>query len=170
MPPAPTEHGPQEAVDSGDDVLTPEVCVANVACVAGQRTARHTSPRVADVADVAGKGTDAAAMPRVAGVAGVAGPAPENHMQPESDTHTKLETLNRDDVHAVVQWAKIAPPKGQLFYWARAEHVDDLRAVQDQSGLFLDDLIAKVRGIAEGEDVRRLTALADLIEKGGGHG
>lgn len=91
VPPAPTGHRPRKAIDSGDDVPPPEVRVAGVAC----------------------KGTDAAAIPRVAGVAG---PAPENHMQPESDTHTKLETLNRDDVRAVVQSAKIAPSKGQLFY------------------------------------------------------
>jgi hypothetical protein len=54
-------------------------------------------------------------------------------------------------------------------YSSRLEHVDDLRALLDQSGLPLDDLMENVRGIAKGKDVRRLTDLVRPIENGGAH-
>jgi len=167
VPPAPTANRPQKAVDGGYDVPSPEVRVADVAGVAAQRSVIHTSSRVADVA---GQRTAIHISPRVAGVADVAGAIPESHKPPEVETDHKPEALTREDVRKVVQSAKISAPMGQIFYWSRLEHVDALRALLDETGLTLDDLIDRVGGVAEGRDVRRLTALIDLIDRGGGHG
>lgn len=166
MPPAPTEHRPQKAVDGGYDVPPPGVRVAGVANVAGQHSVIHISSRVADVA---GRRTATHTSPRVAGAADVAESTPESHMPPEAGTHHKPETLTRRDVRQVVQSAKISAPMGQIFYWSRLEHVGDLRALLEETGLTLDDLIDKARRVAEGRDVLRLTTLIDLIDKGGGY-
>lgn len=59
-----------------------------------------------------------------------------------------------------------------MFYWHRREHIDDLRALMDAQGInAMPVLLARIKGVAKGKALRRLTEINDLIdpERGGAH-